>query len=372
MKTKNYEFITAISMIIGAVIGAGIFGLPYAFVKVGFFAGLGILILSIVIIIILMLSIVELTLAVKKEHQVPGLIGHFLGDTGRKLNLTAFAIGVYGATTAYLTGCSGILSEIFGVEKSIVMLFYFAFIFFLVLKGIRTIAFMQFFSVISISFIAVLLFISHANMINFSNFSLDVNINEFIPSFGVILFACLGMNIIPEMARHVSERKGDMITIVITAMTICFAVYAVFSFVFAGTYGTSIKDVATDNLSGVLFILGSVFALFSMSNCFLSNGVVFKDSMIQDFDIKSNLVAASIACLPSLIIVNFLDPSFIDILSFTGIYTASIQGILILSATIKAREKSRIRIIPFGNYPLYFLTVIFVFLMTFKTIEMLI
>ncbi len=37
---KNQRFFGATSILIGTVVGAGIFGLPYAFAKIGFVGGL--------------------------------------------------------------------------------------------------------------------------------------------------------------------------------------------------------------------------------------------------------------------------------------------------------------------------------------------
>ena len=44
---KNREFLHATSILIGTMVGVGIFGIPFAFAKAGFWVGLSFLVLSV-------------------------------------------------------------------------------------------------------------------------------------------------------------------------------------------------------------------------------------------------------------------------------------------------------------------------------------
>lgn len=360
------KIVIAASMITGTVVGAGILGLPFVFYRTGFLLSCFLLMFSIIISLLLMIYISELDFNIKSVHQVPGLVKHALGKKAGFVQFLAFAIGTYGATTAYTIAVGKILNLLLGFNSTNIMFYYFILCSVLIFLGLKAVGKTEFF--LSTIVISIILFLSSVisfgvNPVNLSRFSLD----DIMLSYGVILFACLGVNIIPEVNIYLKEDKRRVKLSIITAMIICFSIYFFFSYSFAGAFGANIHDVAIDNLKGKLLILGSVFACLSMTSAYLSLGLTLKDSFMQDYKVKNDIIATLATTIPSLFIAVLMNPGFVNALSFTGAYVASIEGILIALSIIKHRKKYKMRLVKMNNFPLYMIIIVFSLVLIFKT-----
>lgn len=107
-------FFNAIAVLIGTIIGAGIFSLPYVIVKIGFIPGLLYLIGLGFVVLILNLCYGEIVLRTKKNHQLPGYAGIYLGKWGKLIAILATSIGFYGALLVYLIMAGDFLHSILG------------------------------------------------------------------------------------------------------------------------------------------------------------------------------------------------------------------------------------------------------------------
>jgi len=77
----------AIAVLIGTIIGAGVFTLPYVAIHSGLMATLIWLIIISFIIIYLHLAFGEIVLRTKKEFRLPGYVVHYLNSSAKKLIL---------------------------------------------------------------------------------------------------------------------------------------------------------------------------------------------------------------------------------------------------------------------------------------------
>ncbi|GAI14239.1 unnamed protein product, partial [marine sediment metagenome] len=108
------RLIRATAVLIGTVIGAGIFGLPYAFAKVGYIPGLFYLLVFAVVFLITNLCYGEVVLRTKDELEMPGYVQRYLGKWGKWLIAISLILGIYGALIAYVIGVGGFLHAILG------------------------------------------------------------------------------------------------------------------------------------------------------------------------------------------------------------------------------------------------------------------
>jgi tyrosine-specific transport protein len=367
---SNKKLIISIAMIVGLVVGAGVLGIPYAVSQVGFFLGISLIIFSAFVVFLNMLYVAELTLFCRPIYQLPGLVREYLGKKAGWVLFISFVISVYGATTAYLVGSSQIITSLFGLDINLSMIIYFSIIFVLVTLGLGVVAKSQLvLGLIKVGLVIILslFLLPQTDLQNITTF----NPTFILASFGVALFASLGTTIVPEVAKYLKEDKKKMVKSITFSSIITTTIYVVFALAFVGTFGSQILEVATQSLSGIVYIFGSFFALTSMTTAYLAQGIIFKDSLLEDYNLKNKLLAAIIACFPSFLTAVFINPGFVDIISFTGVYVASINGILVSLAVIKARKKHYIRLVPFGNIPLYFLIVLFSFIFFGKTFNIL-
>ena len=98
------KLLTAVSIFVGTVIGAGILGIPYVVSQSGFLIGGAWIIVLGLVILITNLYLGEIALRTKKDHQLPGYAEKYLGKKGKKIMLSASLIGFYAALVAYLVG----------------------------------------------------------------------------------------------------------------------------------------------------------------------------------------------------------------------------------------------------------------------------
>ena len=113
LKQYDKKFWAATFTLSGAVIGAGILGLPYVFAKSGFFIGLMWIIFLGIILIFVKLALGEVTLRTKGRHQLAGYAEKYLGKWAKGFMVFAVLFGIYSALLAYLIGEGDSFSHLF-------------------------------------------------------------------------------------------------------------------------------------------------------------------------------------------------------------------------------------------------------------------
>ena len=77
------KMLTAISILVGTVVGAGVLGMPYVAARAGFFVVLGYLLIFGGLIMWINLCFGEVLLRTKEEHQLMGIASKYLGQKGK-------------------------------------------------------------------------------------------------------------------------------------------------------------------------------------------------------------------------------------------------------------------------------------------------
>ena len=114
---KKMVIIQGSSIIIGTIIGAGILGLPFAFMKAGFLTGLLVLIIISLCVVVLALFLGEVTLRTKKNYQLSGYTGIYLGKNIKNVQAILLLFGMYSALLAYTIGQGAILYNLLVVHN---------------------------------------------------------------------------------------------------------------------------------------------------------------------------------------------------------------------------------------------------------------
>ena len=343
-KRGSWAFYYSIATLVGTIIGAGIFGIPYVVSKAGFLAGLINLIVLGFVVLMINLYTGEICLRTKKTHQLAGFAEIYLGKTGKMIMAFASVFGIIGALIAYLIGEGELLSAIFGGSP-----FFFSILFFVIcstliyfdLKAIKKSEFFLgiFMLALVLTICAVSLF--HVDLKNLSNFSLA---QVFLP-YGVILFAFVGASAIPEMEVIEQNEKKKLKKAILIGTLIPFLVYLLFMIAVVGVTGLQTTEVATIGLGKALgnymVIFGNLFGVFSMSTSFLLLGLALKWMLHYDYKIPKALAWLITISIPlALFLIGV--KSFIGVIGITGAVAGGIEGILIVLIAKKAKEKSEV------------------------------
>jgi len=367
METKRRNFFSAVFTLVGTIIGAGVLGLPYVFAQSGFLIGAFWLIFLGVVMTFLNLWIGEITLRTKQIHQLTGYAEKYLGKTARNIMLIAIIIGVYSALLAYLIGEGQSLSRLFFGNTGYAFLFGLVFwgvMAILLQGGLSRLKSLEFWSVIFIlaalffSFLFLLPDVNKENLVQ-TNFT-----NVFFP-FGIVLFALLGFNSVPELTREIGKNRKMLKKVIIIGSLIPIVSYLMFSFVIVGVLGGSVSEVSTISFSGLFGKLLILFGIFTMMTSFFVLSFALRDSFIFDFNKKKfSFLYVSIVPLLLYLFVSFFDlAGFVRILGLGGVISGGLTGILILLMVRKAQIKGDVKpeySIPINWFIIAILTLIFV------------
>ncbi len=325
----------------GAIIGAGILGLPYVFSKSGFLIGLLWLVILGVLMLLINLYMGEIILRTNEFHQLTGYAEKYLGKYGKWGMIFAMIFGIYSALIAYLIGEGQSLSYVvFGSEKYAVV---FAFLFWLIMtmllrEGLKGLKKVEAWGVAVILVLIIGIFIYFAPQIKIQNLSYN-NMNLFFFPLGTVLFALLGFSSIPEVGRIMKYNKGKLKKALIIGSVIPIIAYFLFTLAFVGALGSDVKEVATISSGKAIAFLG----IFTMLTSFFVLSFALKDMFILDlkFKKKSSFWLVSVLPLALYILISLFGLlDFKMVLGIGGVVAGGVTGILILLMNYKSKKYS--------------------------------
>jgi len=287
------------------------------------------------------LTLGEITLRTKGNHQLTGYAEEYLGIWGKRTMFFAVIFGIYSALLAYLIGEGDSFAKLIPGDTSPM---FFAISFWIIMtlllkRGLKGLKKIETFGVITIIIIVLGMFIKIIPSINLTNLTI-INTANFTLPFGVVLFALLGFTSIPELRKEIKGQEKLLKKAIILGSLIPIILYILFSSIFIGTLGTAITKIATLSFGPIMIILGIFTMLTSYFVLSYSLQATFK------YDIKTprstNFILTSLVPLALYVILTLLDlAEFILILSIGGVISGGTTGILILLMARKAKSKTR-------------------------------
>ena len=199
LKFKESDFLKASSTLVGTIIGAGIFGVPFVMAQAGFFVGLGYFVILGAIMLILHLMYAEVVEHTKGQHRLIGYSEIYFGAKVKKLVSASFVVSAYGSLIVYILLANNFFNTLFG--SIFHHNFLWGFLFWAVLgygiiRGLRVATKIEFFMFgFLVLTMAVIIFKGLA-LVNIQNL-LTFNASNVIAPFGVILFSLGGFAAIP-------------------------------------------------------------------------------------------------------------------------------------------------------------------------------
>lgn len=341
MRNRTFR---AIAVLVGTVIGAGIFGIPYVVSQIGFIPGIFYLLILGFLILLLNLIYGEVILRTPGDHQLTGYGEIYLGKLGKILATLAIFITAYGALLAYLIKTGEFLALIFNSPSPVLFsLLFFVFASSAVFFGLKSVSFLGAVLVILLLSLISLIAILGVGQINVNHFA-GANFSSIFLPYGVILFALFGSSVIPEMEEILRDEHKNLKKSIITGSLIPFFVYLLFTTVVVGICGSLTSDDAVAGLAYFLpswiVNLGAILGVLTMSSSYLILGYVLREVWFRDFGIPKSF-AFLLACFPSLILFLFGAKSFIEVLGITGSLMGGLTGILIILMFLRAKKMGK-------------------------------
>ena len=345
----NYKALLALSTLVGTIIGAGIFGLPYVLSKAGVVPGLFYFVILGGIALLLHLMFGEIALRTKGSHRLIGYAGMYMGSWTKPLVVFSTVVGILGALLAYvIIGGEFIqtaLSPFVYVSPVVSSIIFWAILSFFIVQGIQLITKIEFFMNIALFVVIGTIFVFAYPHLNTANFT-AVSIPNIILPFGVVLFALTGWSAIPEIADFFKERKDRIFfkKIIILGSIITVVLSAAFAFMVVGVSGA---QTSQDALSGLVpflgekvVALGALLGLIAVAASFLVLGNYLKNSLRYDFNISYLLSTGAVVLTPILLFLLGIR-EFIAVISIVGVVVGVVEGIIIILIFQKAKKKGK-------------------------------
>lgn len=341
-------FYRALAVLVGTIIGIGIFGLPQVFLKSGIILAIFYLFLLSLVILLNHLFFGEIILRTKENHRFIGYLKKYLGKPFALIEFGSLIFSILGSLLAYIIIAGEFLNNIFGSildfsSYSWSILFWLIFSFF-ILKGIKLVSrgelFLNIFLILIIFFI-FLVSISHIKFLNFAHALTIKNFKNFFFPYGVILFSLSGVTAIPEIRQILKNQENKLKKVIVLGTLIVPILYLIFVFSVIGVSGGNITE---DIFSGLqiylgrsIMILGSIFGFLAVTTSFIVLGLYFKDTLLYDFNINKFFSSLIVLFVPILL---FLISSwgFIKIIGFVGAIFGGIDGILMVLLYRKVKK----------------------------------
>ncbi len=335
-------FLKDLAVLLGTVIGVGIFGLPFASSVAGFPVAMIYLVLLGTAVTYLHLLYGRVVTGTDTMHRFPGYARKYLGVFWERIVIVLDIIGLGGAIIAYLIVGGLFLYYLLNpiLNGSI---FLYTFIFFtvgaiMVLRGIANIAFFELVLVLLLFVVLGILFLQGSPHINYDHFKIFNQEKIFFP-YGIILFSLWGLPIIPEVTEMVLKRKltsqnvfNPVRNVLVAGGVITVMVSAIFIFTVQGVTGEYTSKEALSAFAqtvGGLIGLGFIFGIICCFTSFITIALTLKKVLLYDVGLSKKLAWLLALFTPFIIYLAGVQV-FLPIVSLIGSVFLGIEGILLV------------------------------------------
>ncbi|MDP3727125.1 MAG: aromatic amino acid transport family protein, partial [bacterium] len=300
----------AVLLMVGTIVGVGMFAIPFVFVRAGFLTGVLELAVLAAVVTLVHLAYAEVVLRTPEIHRLPGYAARYLGRGAAWVARFSYLFGISGTLLVYLVLGGAFLGTLLAAALPSASPAFGPVVFYLigafvVLWGIRFESFAN--AILTLGLIAALLLLG-AVLLPRADYSLlqgfDFS-NTAIP-YGVLLFSLAGAAIIPDVRRVLGGGGPRRMAAVVAIGTLASAVlYLIFAAAVAGTTG----DATTpDAIGGIQERFGSVVGLFGSAIGFLATitsfialAVVLEGTFTSDFGVKPAIATSLTVAIPPLL-----------------------------------------------------------------------
>jgi len=315
-------------IIAGTVIGAGMFGLPYAFREAGFSTGFFYLLFLAGLISVLKIAYASIIVHTPGDHRLVGYAEAWLGKKGFVAASIVNIVGLFGTLLVYLVLGYEFLAWLMGGAQGVIfytwILFSIALIF-----GVRLFRLFEWGLVIMMVALMAVVFVFGLPGFT-SNYEVG-SISGLALLYGIGLFSLSGTAAIPEIKDYLINKK-KIISIILAGIFIP----TIFYFLFVvGVWGLSDGNVSRDALSGIVqfpFLkkIGYVLGFLALATSYWTVSINFKNVLYLDYKLSKLLSVMVVLGAPVAVSI-FAQGDFIGLMSFVGSIAAGLQAILILS-----------------------------------------
>jgi amino acid permease len=334
------------SLLAGTIIGAGVFALPYVFVKAGILTGLFYLLIFSAVFTTIHLMYADIILRTKENRRFFGYAEIYLGSWGKWLAILTTIVGMIFILTVYLilsVSFFNLIPQNLAFPDIYKTLIFWLFGSLAIFMGINRLAIVEFLITFGIAAIILIIFgygsdnLEQAVSISF--FDLKY---LFLP-YGAVLFSLAGRTAIPTLLGYFRNNNQPQLkakTPIILGSLVPAFIYLIFIFGILSLSGT----VSQDSVSGLigrlpLSILGLLggLGLISLWSSYIVIGRDIKKSFEHDFNFHQ-IFAGLIIILSPLFLYSLGFKNFLELVGLAGGVFIGLESIFVVLMWLKARK----------------------------------
>lgn len=346
---KNRAFLHASAVLIGTMVGAGLYGIPFAFAKAGVWVGMVWLIGLATIMCVFNLMFAELTLSTQGTHQIGGYANIWLGVWGRRLMAVPNMIGIYGSLLAYIIIAGeflhNVLSQYLTIDPQLYSILFAVIWSLLWAMRTRTIAAIEL-GLIGMYGVIIAIIgtagLPHMNPQFLTGWTPDY---WYLP-YGIIFFAVAGMSAIPIQRHLLNGRERLLRPAIIASMIFVVALYTLFAITVVGLSGDITTPEALAGLFGLvstpIIVLASLLGILTVSSSYIMLGTALYETFHIDYRLRASFSWLLVLLPPVVFFMSGLR-NFIDVIGLVGAVALGAQAVLLLAAYLRAR-RMRLRV----------------------------
>jgi amino acid permease len=353
MPSGKSSFVRSTLSVIGTVVGAGIFGLPTVFARLGVWHGTLLFLALTGIVLITHLLLVDLVLAEKIPRRMPGLVRRWLGAWGGRLAGIIYPAQIIGADIAYILLGGAFLdlaARQFGLAIHPVLwqwLFWIVMAY-TVYRSLTFVSKVEAWATWLL--LASLLVLTALVQPQVIHSVVDLQVGSWVLGFGIILFALTGFTVIAEAVELVARNRRKALLAVTLGTLVSAGVSWLFGVrMFAATGGSLTDALAYIQVipSAWLWLL-PVFGFLAVATSFITSTEDFQASLMYDLGWDERAAWGVVVGAP-LAISMVLKQEFIAIASFVGAVFVGTSGLLIALSAVKLGLAKKRRLLLLGG-----------------------
>lgn len=341
---RDGKLLAASAVMMGTMIGVGIYGVPFVFAKAGFLLGAAWLIGLAAIMGTFYLLFAELTLSTQGNHQLAGYAHIWLGAWGRRAMTLVNVVGIYGALLAYIIvfGQFGhtLLAPLISVDAAMLGIGFAIVWSLLWLARLRTIANIELWLMALYGAVIVVIGSLSASQIHLVHLTGWVSEAWWLP-YGVLIFALGGATAIPIQRRLLNRKEILLRPAIIGAVAGVTVIYLIFAFIVVGVSGEATSPEALAGLAGAVgssvILIGAFLGLLTIATSYLGLGAALWEMFHLDYHLRPG-TAWFLVAFPPLLFFGAGFRNFIDVIGLVGAVAGGAQGVLLLGAFLRMRR----------------------------------
>lgn len=350
------ELILPAGLLASLIIGAGMFSLPYLFVKAGILTGIFYLIIFAAVFSAIHLMYAEIIRKTPGEHRFVGFADIYLGRAGFWLSLLATALGLFLVLTVYLILSSSFFRLIWPtlpIPAAILIFWTMGTV--PIFMEIKKMANLEFFLVLGMIFIILTIFVLGVSSPTFSVSVIPkVNLDSFFLLYGPALFALSGRSAISSIREYFKKNNIDeqkMNPAIVLGTVLPAVIYLLFILGVIGL-SSSPEGVAKDSVSGLVslpYFMSVAVAILGIFSIWTSYAFLAREAqgiLNCDFHINKNISYFLVGVLP-LIFYFAGSQDFTRLVSISGGVFLAIESVMVVLIWQKIKNGKR-----YLGYPL--------------------